>query len=241
MGFAGEEQPVHAENSPRGSLRLRDDASGRLVALAGSRSRLVRIRVAPDRGGWLETLRAALTADAIRRVLELRGGQAQVAATEALPDLLAYNIHPTDTPDDGAVADVVIGRVEAGRLSLHTGPVEGSGMAAAAPLSVRLLLLGRPYVDAVRVDAREVASAQRRLHRWRDLVAGWAGFSSAAMPHTYLATMLDRAGDNLDLPGVVALLDHLAEDADEPPGARFEFFLYADRLLGLDLAAHLSS
>jgi len=40
---------------------------------------------------------------------------------------------------------------------------------------------------------------------------------------------------NLDIGTVLALLNGLAVDETAPPGPRFETFVYADRVLGLDL------
>lgn len=213
--------------------RVRDAATNEFAVLP----RGVRILVAVDPG--VSPPRAALVADLIRRVAELRGGQARVTATSALPDLMACNIHPAAVAADDQ-ADVVVGRVVPGRLCLDVAPVEGSLPDAVPPLAARLLILGEPYRRPVALDGPALVAAGERLDRWRDLVAAWAGFPSAAMPPPAVVAMFDRAGDDLDTPGVLGLLDRLAGDDGVSPGARFEFFVYADRLLGLDLAAHLA-
>ncbi len=47
--------------------------------------------------------------------------------------------------------------------------------------------------------------------------------------------------DDLDLPGVLDVLRSVESAPDLPDGARFETYVYADRLLALDLARDLGS
>ena len=42
--------------------------------------------------------------------------------------------------------------------------------------------------------------------------------------------------DDLDTPAALRVLRSLEKDSEIPPGAKFETFAHADRLLGLDLA-----
>ena len=42
--------------------------------------------------------------------------------------------------------------------------------------------------------------------------------------------------DDLDTPAALRVLRSLEKDSEIPPGAKFETFVYADQLLGLDLA-----
>jgi cysteinyl-tRNA synthetase len=42
--------------------------------------------------------------------------------------------------------------------------------------------------------------------------------------------------DDLDTPAAIRVLRAMEKDSDIPPGAKFETFAHADRLLGLDLA-----
>lgn len=226
---------MHSEQHRGVPPRLRDAGTGELAVLA----RAVGVRVVVEPGRPSATLRAALTADLVRRVAELRGGQARVTASTPLPDLTAHNVHPAATVGEEN-ADVVVGEVVPGRLSLEVGPVEPEGSVSGPPLAARLLLLGERYRRPVRLEPQRLAEGEERLRRWRDLVVEWAGFPSAGMPASYVEAMRDRAADDLDTPGVLALLDRVAADDQVPPGGRFEFFMYADRLLGLDLAAHLS-
>ena len=47
------------------------------------------------------------------------------------------------------------------------------------------------------------------------------------------------AFDDLDIASAIALLRGLADDDSVPAGAKFETFLYVDRVLGLDLPGHI--
>jgi len=54
--------------------------------------------------------------------------------------------------------------------------------------------------------------------------------------------MAEAAGSafgSLDTVSVLALLRGLLPDASVPAGAKFETFVYADRILGLDLAREI--
>jgi cysteinyl-tRNA synthetase len=52
----------------------------------------------------------------------------------------------------------------------------------------------------------------------------------------YVADFLDAFDDDLDTPAALRVLRALEQDTEIPPGAKFETFVYADQLLGLDLA-----
>jgi hypothetical protein len=49
--------------------------------------------------------------------------------------------------------------------------------------------------------------------------------------------------DDLDLPAALGVLRELDEEGDGavPPGARFESYAYADRLLGLELTREIGT
>ena len=51
--------------------------------------------------------------------------------------------------------------------------------------------------------------------------------------------MAQAAFDNLDTAAAIALLRSLAGDESVPDGAKFETFLYVDRVLGLDLPSDI--
>jgi hypothetical protein len=79
-----------------------------------------------------------------------------------------------------------------------------------------------------------LAGATRTLGEWRRRVAKWAESPSGAIPKPTADTIREAFG-NLDTVAVVALLNGLAADETLLPGPRFETFLYADRVLGLNL------
>jgi hypothetical protein len=51
----------------------------------------------------------------------------------------------------------------------------------------------------------------------------------------HIADAASAAFSDLDTPSALALLSGLAPDTGVPAGAKFETFVYADRILGLDL------
>jgi hypothetical protein len=97
------------------------------------------------------------------------------------------------------------------------GPQRWSEVAARGidPLAVRLAFLGRRYRDEVELTWDGLAAADQALTAWRIAVA---------------------FEDDLDTAAALAGLRALADDGEVSPGARFETFAAADRLLGLDLA-----
>ena len=146
-------------------------------------------------------------------------------------------VHVTDSgassTDNGS--GIVI-RADAALLAQDAGP----GSAAAGmlggrdPLAVRLALMSLPRHQPAELTADKLADAAQRLSQWRGRVARWAESPSGAIPEPTAATVRAAFG-NLDTVAVLALLNSLAADETVPPGPRFETFLYADRVLGLDL------
>lgn len=102
------------------------------------------------------------------------------------------------------------------------------------PLAVRLALMSLPRHQPTELTAGTLADATQKLGEWRRRVARWAESPSGAIPGPTAATFREAFG-NLDTVAVVALLNGLAADETVPPGPRFETFVYADRVLGLNL------
>lgn len=102
------------------------------------------------------------------------------------------------------------------------------------PLAVRLALLSFPYHQPADLTEEVLAEARATVGHWRSLVAEWAESPSRPVPAP-IAETARAAFDDLDTVAALALLRGLASDADVPVGARFETFLYADRILGLHL------
>jgi hypothetical protein len=102
------------------------------------------------------------------------------------------------------------------------------------PLAIRLALMSLPYDQQADLTEPMLASAQETAAHWRHQVAGWAESPSRPVPSPSAEAFRAAFGD-LDTPAVLALLHDLTRDAGLPAGAKFEAFLYADRVLGLDL------
>lgn len=111
----------------------------------------------------------------------------------------------------------------------------------ADPAALRLALLSMPRTAPVRLDSAVLDEAARRLARWRRAVAGWARQPSRPVPDEVRARLRSAWEDDLDLPAVLEVLQAVASAPDLPDGARFETYVYADRLLALDLARDLGS
>jgi hypothetical protein len=109
------------------------------------------------------------------------------------------------------------------------------------PAALRLALLSVPRAEPVRLDSGVLEEAAGRLARWRRAVAGWARQPSRPVPYEVRAQLRSAWEDDLDLPGVLQVLRDVESAPELPDGARFETYVYADRLLALDLARDLGS
>ncbi|WP_333775837.1 hypothetical protein [Streptomyces sp. IBSBF 3136] len=111
----------------------------------------------------------------------------------------------------------------------------------ADPAALRLSLLSVPRGTPVRLDPAGLAEAARTLAGWRRAVAGWSRQPSRPVPEEVRMRLRAAWEDDLDLPGVLTVLRDVADAPGLPDGARFETYVYADRLLALDLARDLGS
>jgi hypothetical protein len=102
------------------------------------------------------------------------------------------------------------------------------------PLAIRLALMSFPSRQTADLTDSALADAHETVGDWRRLVALWAERPSMPVPG-YLADKARAAFGDLDTPSAIALLRGLADDDSVPAGAKFESFLYIDRVLGLDL------
>jgi hypothetical protein len=181
------------------------------------------------------------------------GGKADVERAAA-----ALGVHPPALPaadlakgrpggpadihiaDDSALDDDdhsgILIRVAAARLGQDASPGDAAaGMPGERdPLAVRFALLSVPRHQPAELSAGRLADAAQTLGELRRHVAKWAQSPSGAIPAPVAAT-LQTAFDSLDFVAVLELLSGLAADDTVPPGRRFETFVYADRVLGLDL------
>lgn len=184
------------------------------------------------------------------------GGPAEQAAVERAA--AALGVHPPvlaaadlarawpGGPADVHVADDravgagdrggVLIRAAAARLAPDARPENAAAgmLGGHDPLAVRFALVSLPRHQPADLTAGQLADTARTLDEWRRRVAGWAEFPSGAIPAPIAAT-IRTAFATLDTAAVMALLSGLAADETVPPGRRFETFVYADRVLGLDL------
>jgi hypothetical protein len=106
------------------------------------------------------------------------------------------------------------------------------------PLAGRLALLSVPYYQPADLADGQLTEAADTVRRWRRQVAEWAELPSRPMPAD-TAAAVRSAFDDLDTVHALALLRDLSLDANTPAGAKFETFLYADRVLGLGLPSEI--
>jgi hypothetical protein len=104
------------------------------------------------------------------------------------------------------------------------------------PLALRLVFTQRTYREEAELSWEILAAADQTLTGWRRSVAEWANSPSAAMPAGSVDAITAAFEDDLDTLAALGALQALADDGDVAPGAKFETFASADRLLGLDLA-----
>ena len=104
------------------------------------------------------------------------------------------------------------------------------------PLALRFAFLDHRYRQQLNLTWEVLAAADRLVRRWRERVAEWARSPSRAMCAQYVGDFNAAFDDDLDTPAALRVLRSLEKDSEIPPGAKFETFAHADRLLGLDLA-----
>jgi cysteinyl-tRNA synthetase len=104
------------------------------------------------------------------------------------------------------------------------------------PLALRFAFLDHRYRQQLNLTWEVLAAADRTVRRWRERVAEWACSPSQAMCAQYVSDFNAAFDDDLDTPAALRVLRSLEKASEIPPGAKFETFAHADRLLGLDLA-----
>jgi hypothetical protein len=205
---------------------------------------------------------AELTGLQVLTALEISGPLAdQAAALES--DAGALGIHPSaartsshDAPSllggpidvhllgPGAGLDQGQGGLAVTVGAAHLGGADGRLDAAAGrlvagqghdPLAVRLALMSFPIHQPADLTDGGLSGARETLAGWRQQVARWAESPSQPMP-AHIADTASAAFNDLDTVSALALLRALSLDDSVPAGAKFETFVYADRILGLDLA-----
>jgi hypothetical protein len=251
-------------------LRIHDARTGEPVPAAPARRGPTRIEahaLAPD----LTALRVLLTADLLARALELGNTPVWTVLTapEGIAELRAavkaLAIRPFEegqglasgtgrvqtvhvvkagerTPEGGVVVTVapVAWAEETGEVGTRS---EAPGLATllADPTALRLALLSVPRDTPVRLDTAALDAAARTLAHWRSAVARWARQPSRPVPDEVRTRLREAWEEDLDLPAVLHVLRDVESAPGPADGARFETYVYADRLLALDLARDLGS
>jgi hypothetical protein len=215
--------------------------------------------------------RALLVADVLTRALELRGAQVVLTHVTADSDPLrlaesdglgkALGLHPPaarigTAPDAASITgqDIVVAgdlvplppeaagvRVQVGWAALPGPLLDFAASNGIDPLAIRSALLVRPRHEPQTLHEHDCLSAFSALKRWRRLVADWAIDPSRPIP----AAVRQRADacldDDLDVAGLMSVLTDVEADPGPATGAKFETFVYLDRVLGLDLARHVGA
>ncbi len=104
------------------------------------------------------------------------------------------------------------------------------------PLALRLAFIEHRYRQQINLTWSTLEAADATVRRWRQRVAEWANSPSRPMCAQYVTDFFGAFDDDLDTPAALRVLRALEKDSEIPPGAKFETFVYADQLLGLDLA-----
>lgn len=229
-------------------LHLTDAQTGRPQPAAPPGTRRLRVAYCP------ESLRAALTADVVRRaagrhnllVEVTRHDCAAAGPTEPsdapwATDPLRFNIHPAqgtsgpdDPPPDIHVTPAADHVAPAPRVLLLV-PGDPDAPASTDPLALRLALLTQGLTATAPLPPDALARAAGRLTELRTDVAHFAENPSAAPPADRIAAIHAAIDDNLDTPRALTLTEALHTDHSLPPGARFEALAHLDRTFGLDL------
>jgi hypothetical protein len=106
------------------------------------------------------------------------------------------------------------------------------------PLAARFALMSVPYHQPADLADGQLSEAAGTVRHWRRQVADWAELPSRPMAAD-VAAAIRSAFDDLDTVHALTLLRDLSLDPGTPAGAKFETFLYADRILGLDLPGEI--
>lgn len=210
-------------------------------------------------------LRVLLAADLLFRAAELENLQVLTAlaadggSREELDALArpadALGIHPPAARVSAQEAEAELGgpvdvyvaargtqrEMRQGGIVITVGPIRIAGATGQDvmtglpdPLAVRLALMTFPLDEQADLTDDALARAGGTLTDWRHRVAEWAQSPSRPVPANP-ADAIRAAFSDLDTASVITLLRGLTADDGVPAGARFETFLYADRVLGLEL------
>ena len=107
------------------------------------------------------------------------------------------------------------------------------------PLALRLAFLQHKYRQQMNLTWDVLDGAHSTVQRWRRKVAAWANEPSRPVHADSWAAIRSAFREDLDTPRALSVLHQLEQDPAIPDGAKFETFMRADHLLGLDLARNI--
>jgi len=99
------------------------------------------------------------------------------------------------------------------------------------PLAIRLNFLENRYRSQMDLSWDSISAANTTLTRWRKLV----GNASNVAPEVHPG-LLQAFNEDLDTPKAIQILRAIEKNADVDDSTRVSAFLYADKVLGLDLS-----
>ena len=102
-------------------------------------------------------------------------------------------------------------------------------------LAVRFALMSFLHDQSAGLDDSALARADQTMRCWRLRVAEWAESPSRPIPER-VRSEVRAAFSYLDTARVLGMIGELADDPSLEPGAKFETFAFADRIVALDLA-----
>jgi hypothetical protein len=109
----------------------------------------------------------------------------------------------------------------------------------AAPDSVRFALTSVNHKYRLNMTASLLARSQNILDRWRDRVAEWSRYPSRPIPAAWRAAVIASLEDDFDVARLLTMMTELENADGIEPGAKFEAFTYADRILAVELVRNL--
>jgi hypothetical protein len=146
----------------------------------------------------------------------------------------------TAGPDDSAAGPLIgVGQVEDlahQEPGDHAAGPQANGGNGGDRLALRLALLSRSHRQPVKLTHAALADATESLGRWRRGVAEWASQPSRPIPPETAGRIRDAFDEDLNTVAALDLLHDVESGHDMPAGAKFETFVFVDRVLGLELA-----
>jgi cysteinyl-tRNA synthetase len=100
------------------------------------------------------------------------------------------------------------------------------------PLSLRLCFLENRYRSQMDLSWQSISAAHETIKRWRNKINSWGVVKTFESDSTVLSFL----ENDLDTPRVITYLRALEKDSTSTDHDKVQAFLFADQVLGLDLA-----